>query len=107
MLSHGAVIRHAESYARRIGLSADDRIASWLPLYHDMGFIACFVDPLISGTAVTWLSPFEWVANPGLLLEAAAEDRATLAWLPNFAFSFLAQRVRALPDGTDLSALRA
>jgi fatty-acyl-CoA synthase len=107
MLTHGAVMHHAASYATVLAPRDDDRIVSWLPLYHDMGLIACFVSPLIAGTPVIWLSPFEWVAAPSLLLRAAHEHRATLMWLPNFALQVLATRTRE-PAGTfDLTAVRA
>jgi acyl-CoA synthetase (AMP-forming)/AMP-acid ligase II len=59
------------------------------------------------GVEVVWLSPFEWVANPALLLEAIHVHRGTLAWLPNFAFPFLAQRTKQPPGSYDLSCLRA
>jgi acyl-CoA synthetase (AMP-forming)/AMP-acid ligase II len=107
MLSHASVWRHAESYNRNLKMGSHDVIASWLPLYHDMGFIACFVSPLILGVEIVWLSPFEWVANPALLLDAVSRHRATLAWLPNFAFAFLAQRAKAQSGQYDLSSLRA
>jgi fatty-acyl-CoA synthase len=107
MLSHGAVHRHAESYQAALRLTERDVIASWLPLYHDMGFIACFVNALSAGVSTAWLSPFEWVANPGLLLEAVTRHRATHCWLPNFAFAFLAARVKPEPGRYDLSTLRA
>ncbi len=106
MLSDGAVLDHATALAQVLKYRDDDLIASWLPLYHDMGFIACFVNPLIAGLPVVWISPFEWVANPALWLEAIGEHRATLSWLPNFAFAFLAQRVRRPDGGFDLSSLR-
>jgi acyl-CoA synthetase (AMP-forming)/AMP-acid ligase II len=107
MLSHEAVWRHNESYNRDLGATQRDIVASWLPLYHDMGFIACFIMPLLLGIEVVWLSPFEWVANPALLLDAISQHRATLCWLPNFAFAFLAQRSKAEPGQYDLSSLRA
>ena len=107
MLSHGAIWRHFQAYNESIGLSRQDRIATWLPLYHDMGFIACFIMPLMAAVPVVWLSPFEWVASPGLLLTAVTESRATLAWLPNFAFEFLAKRVKAEATRFNLSSLRA
>jgi acyl-CoA synthetase (AMP-forming)/AMP-acid ligase II len=72
-----------------------------------MGFIACFVTPLLLGVEVVWLSPFEWVANPALLLDAISRHRATLAWMPNFAFAFMAQRAKAEPRQYDLSSVRA
>jgi fatty-acyl-CoA synthase len=107
MLSHEAVWRHAESYNRALRMGPTDVIATWLPLYHDMGFIACFLTPLIVGVEVVWLSPFEWVANPALWLDVISRHRATLAWLPNFAFAFMAQRAKAAPGQYDLSSLRA
>lgn len=106
MLSHGAVMRHNDAYAKSIDLTSDDVVASWLPLYHDMGFIACFLLPMYVGASVMWLSPFEWVASPLMLLETISARRATLAWLPNFAFAFLAQRIRPGTTGFDLSSLR-
>ncbi|CAN5199355.1 hypothetical protein BH10PLA2_BH10PLA2_10630 [soil metagenome] len=106
MLSHGAVLAHAESYSKAIELTRQDVIATWLPLYHDMGLIACMVTPLITGTPVVWLSPFEWVVNPALLLQVISDHRCTLAWLPNFAFNFLAQRVGSDQSSLDLSSLR-
>ncbi|MBK8169483.1 MAG: AMP-binding protein [Sandaracinaceae bacterium] len=106
MLSHGAVMRHNDAYTKAVGIGEDDIIASWLPLYHDMGFIACFLVPLQVGASVMWLSPFEWVASPAMLLETISSKRATLAWLPNFAFAFLAQRIRPTTTGLDLSSLR-
>ena len=107
MLSHGAVGRHARSYRRRLGLTADSRCASWLPLYHDMGFIACLVTPMLLGVPVVWLSPFEWVANPASLMRAISQYRCTHTWLPNFAFALLANRTRTEPGDLELSCLRA
>jgi acyl-CoA synthetase (AMP-forming)/AMP-acid ligase II len=107
MLSHGAVMRHAAAYREALALGGDEIFASWLPLYHDMGLIACFVTPLIEGLTLIWMSPFEWVANPALLLHAIHGHRATHVWLPNFAFSFLAQRTREARGAFDLSCLKA
>ncbi|MBM4356802.1 MAG: AMP-binding protein [Deltaproteobacteria bacterium] len=93
-LSHCAVLRQIEDYAVAIELRADDRIVSWLPLYHDMGLIAAFHLPLATGTPTVQLSPFEWVQAPHLLLEALHTERGTVSWLPNFAYHLLASRVR-------------
>jgi fatty-acyl-CoA synthase len=106
VLSHGAVIAHATAHARALSLTSSDTIASWLPLYHDMGLIAAFVGPLLAGAEVLWLSPFEWVAAPASLLDAITTHRATLAWVPNFALTFMAARAPA-DARYDLSTLRA
>lgn len=83
------IFAHAEIFSELLAISDEDRIATWLPLYHDMGFIACFVMPLVLGIPIVEISPFDWVARPAMLLEAIGRHRASLCWLPNFAFRVL------------------
>jgi fatty-acyl-CoA synthase len=105
-LTHKAVLRQVDSYARALALRPDDRIVSWLPLYHDMGLIACFLLPLVTHTPVVMVDPFEWVMNPGLLFSAITRHRGTLCWQPNFAFHHLCRTVRT-SSALDLSSVRA
>ncbi|HEY79832.1 MAG TPA: fatty acyl-AMP ligase [Anaerolineae bacterium] len=93
-LSHRAVLNQLASYARAIELRPDDVIVSWLPLYHDMGLIAGFIQPLVQGIPLVLMSPFDWVRHPALLLRAIHAYQGTLTWLPNFAYNHLARRVR-------------
>lgn len=107
-LTHRAVLRQIRNLAPAIGLSPEDRIYSWLPLYHDMGLIACFMVPLVCHVPVVMQVPTDWVMQPRTMLEIISADRCTLAWTPNFGLQFLARRVR--PEdrvGLDLSCLRA
>ena len=68
----------------------NDAVASWLPLYHDMGLIACLWLPLWSGAPSLHLAASDWLLAPDLLFRALDEYQATFCWLPNFAFSYLA-----------------
>ena len=108
-LSHRAIIKHNRAYVERLKLTGDDRIISWLPLYHDMGFVACFLLPLLERILFIELSPFDWVTRPASLLEHASRQRATVCWMPNFGFQFLADSVRPdqLAGDLDLSSMRA
>ncbi len=106
-ISHRALLWQVDAYAEAIGLRVGDVIASWLPLYHDMGLIACFWLPVLRGTPVVAISPFDWVRRPAMLLEAVTRHAATLCWLPNFAYNHIARSVG--PEelaGLDLSSLR-
>jgi fatty-acyl-CoA synthase len=93
VLSHRAVLEHVDRYARAVGLSASDRVVSWLPLYHDMGLIAAMQMSLARGAPLVQMSPFEWVSAPVLLLQALSSEGGTLSWLPNFAYNLTADRV--------------
>lgn len=106
MLSHEVVLRHVRTYAALIGCTRDSTIASWLPLYHDMGLIACFIMPLVLGSTVLSIDPFEWTARPRLMLDAISRGRAQFAWMPNFGFEHLVNSVSD-PKSFELSSLEA
>ncbi len=93
LLSHRAVLGHLRRYGAAIGLEPGDKVASWLPLYHDMGLIAAFHLPLAYGVPAIQIDPFEWVRAPYLLLEAMSRERATVAWMPNFAYNLMADGI--------------
>lgn len=93
LLSHRAVLEHAKQYGEAIGLNGNDKIVSWLPLYHDMGLIAAFHLPLAFGIPTVQLDPFEWVVVPSLLLEAVSKERGTISWLPNFAYNMMSDKI--------------
>ena len=106
-LSHGAVLRQLHHLGEVLRLRPEDRVYSWLPLYHDMGLIACFIMPMVLHMHVVMQSPTDWVMSPGTMLQLISQYRCALAWVPNFAFQFVARR--ADPEdipGLDLSSAR-
>ena len=58
MLSHEAVLAHVRDYGEAIHLTDTDRIATWLPLYHDMGLIAAFHMALACAVPTILIDPF-------------------------------------------------
>lgn len=107
-LSHQAVFNQLDAYGKSLNLNEEDVVVSWLPLYHDMGLIAGFLLPILSGIPLVLMSPFDWVRAPYRLLHSVSKYRGTLVWLPNFAYNFCAQKIRDRHvEGVDLSSLRA
>ena len=105
-MTHQAILRHVESYAARLGMTAADNSVNWLPLYHDIGLIAGTVAPMVLGQTVTCISASEWVARPAVLFEALQRFEGHFTWMPNFAFELLAQAVPRDFAG-DLSGVKA
>ncbi|MDR3463864.1 MAG: AMP-binding protein [Beijerinckiaceae bacterium] len=106
MLTHRAVLSQVRDYVPSIELNADSTIVSWLPLYHDMGLIACLMLPLITGAHLVHMDPFEWVSNPLSLLEKTADYDGTHIWVPNFALNHMVvARKRWRGPPRDLSTL--
>ena len=107
-LSHKSVFNQLNAYGRSLSLNTSDVVVSWLPLYHDMGLIAGFLMPILSGVPLVLGSPFDWVRAPYRLMQSVSNYKGTLSWLPNFAFNFCAQKIRDRSlDGVDLSSWRA
>jgi fatty-acyl-CoA synthase len=106
-LAHQPVINQLQHYSQAIELCEEDVIVSWLPLYHDMGLIAGFLLPVLTGVPLVLMSPFDWVRAPQRLLQAVSAYRGTLSWLPNFAYNFCVQKIRDRHlEGVDLSSWR-
>jgi acyl-CoA synthetase (AMP-forming)/AMP-acid ligase II len=103
MLSHANVMSTVRSMAEAAGLTAADRVVSWLPLYHDMGLIGCAFTPPLTA-APLWLLPPD-LRNPRQWLELIAEVRATFTVSPDFGYRNCVRNVR---DGShlDLSSLK-
>lgn len=87
---------------------ADDAcVVSWLPLYHDMGLIACLYFPLITGIPSVHFAASDWLLKPELLFQFIETYKGSLCWLPNFAFSYLAQRKDSMLGAYSLGHMRA
>ena len=107
-LSHGSVLRQLVHLGERLKIQSSDRVYSWLPLYHDMGLIACFVLPMVYHLHVVMQSPTDWVMQPESMLYLISRYKCTLSWVPNFTLQFLARRVKPQDRKEyDLSSLRA
>jgi len=94
-----AAIWQLDAYARALRFGAvhgndADVVVSWLPLYHDMGFVTALHMPLAFGVHSVMLSPTEWVADPASYLRAVSDHAGTVGWHPNFAFAFMAKRIK-------------
>ena len=108
-LTHRAVLTQLDSLVGALQIdSASDRIYSWLPLYHDMGLIACFILPMVYHVPVVMQSPLDWVMHPDTMLQVIGDYKCTLGWLPNFTFQFVPRRTpQSRWANYDLSSVRA
>jgi len=102
-----AMLRHQlGTLGERLQFTSGDSVASWLPMYHDMGLIACLWMALWHGATSVQISANDWVLNPELLLKHIEKQSATFCWLPNFAFSYLSQRRELMRGRYRLDSVR-
>jgi fatty-acyl-CoA synthase len=93
--------------AEVLSLTSRDSIVSWLPMYHDMGLIACLWAPLWHGAPSLHFAASDWLLNPGVLFDYIERYHGTFTWLPNFAFSYLAAQFERIGHPRALGSMRA
>jgi acyl-CoA synthetase (AMP-forming)/AMP-acid ligase II len=104
MLTHRNVVETCRFMSEAAGLSADDRVVSWLPLYHDMGLIGCAFTPPLTATPL-WLLPPD-LRSPRQWLELITAVKATFTVSPDFGYRNCVRNVRDT-SGIDLTSLKA
>jgi len=93
---------NTELIARSAGFEDSDEVASWLPLYHDMGLIGCFITPVTRQADLRLMRPDQFMWDPARWIECFATARHTAA--PPFAYAYAARRVDpSRLEGLDLS----
>jgi acyl-CoA synthetase (AMP-forming)/AMP-acid ligase II len=81
-------------------------IASWLPLFHDMGIIMLLL-PLASGGLSVLMPEMAFLMKPAVWLAAMGRYGTQLCSAPNFAYDLCVDRIPAEQRGElDLSALQ-
>ncbi|MFI7516662.1 AMP-binding protein [Micromonospora echinofusca] len=107
MVGHGNLTDNHRAIAAGFGITTDDVVLSWLPMYHDMGLIGTTLLPLFVGIPAILLDTYAFVRDPLRWPAEVSRFEATLSGGPNFAYQLLADRFDAgLLDGIDLSSWR-
>ncbi len=84
-------------------------VVSWLPQYHDMGLIGCYLYPALRGGTTYGFSSTDFIQRPALWFDTITTYQATATAAPNFAYDYCLRAGRLSKDsleGCDLSSLR-
>src|ERR1700733_369051 len=84
-------------------------VVSWLPQYHDMGLIGCYLYPALKGGTTYGFAPTDFIQRPILWFNAKTRYQATAAAAPNFAYGYWLRAGRLSKESLeacDLSSLR-
>src|SRR6202050_881231 len=85
-------------------------VVTWLPQYHDMGLIGCYLYPALTGGPTYGFAPTDFIQRPALWFEAIKTYRATASTAPNFAYDYCLRAGRFSKESLgncDLSSLRS
>src|SRR6202795_1146467 len=84
-------------------------VVSWLPQYHDMGLIGCYLYPALKGGTTYGFAATDFIQRPVLWFDAITTYHATATAAPNFAYDYCLRAGRLSKESLeacDLSSLR-
>ncbi|MPY93045.1 MAG: AMP-binding protein [Acidimicrobiia bacterium] len=110
MLPHRTICANHDAMIEVVGISADDVLVSWLPLYHDMGLVGMLLVGMTTGVDLVLASPQDFLGEPARWMEWVSEYGATVTAGPNFSWVLATRAMRTHTSRglapLDLSRLR-
>ncbi|GAB5350133.1 fatty acyl-AMP ligase [Alteriqipengyuania sp. 357] len=109
-VTHKALLHNLYGHAQAMDLGTDDRVVSWLPWYHDMGLVGCFLSPIANQVSVDYLKTEHFARRPLAWLDLISRNKGqTLSYSPTFGYDICARRISSqssVADRFDLSRWR-
>jgi len=105
MLTHGNLLHNLTLIQSYFDVTPENRGATWLPPYHDMGLIGMILGTVYAGVETTIMSPVAFLQRPIRWLQAISNTRATVSGGPNFAYDLCVRKITPEQKATlDLSS---
>ena len=109
-VTHRALLHNLYGHATTMNLGTNDRVVSWLPWYHDMGLVGCFLSLIANQVSCDYLKPDHFARRPLAWLDMISRNQGnTLSYSPTFGYDICARRISSqshVEDRFDLSRWR-
>ncbi|WP_010410309.1 fatty acyl-AMP ligase [Citromicrobium sp. JLT1363] len=109
-VTHKALLHNLYGHSSAMDLGTNDRCVSWLPWYHDMGLVGCFLSLIANQVSVDYLKTEHFARRPLAWLDLISRNKGnTLSYSPTFGYDICARRISSqssVADRFDLSRWR-
>lgn len=109
-VTHRALLANLAGHSHGMKIADPDRAISWLPWYHDMGLVGCFLSPIANSVSVDYLKTEDFARRPLAWLDLISRNEGTtLSYSPTFGYDICARRISSqthVADRFDLSRWR-
>jgi fatty-acyl-CoA synthase len=109
-VTHRALLDNLRAHGIGLAIEDTDRVISWLPWYHDMGLVGCFLSPVANQISVDYLKTEDFARRPLAWLDLVSRNPGTtLSYSPTFGYDICSRRMSSqtrAADRFDLSRWR-
>ncbi|HJQ17687.1 MAG TPA: fatty acyl-AMP ligase [Allosphingosinicella sp.] len=93
-ITHAALLSNLAAHSHGMELIEGDRCISWLPWYHDMGLVGCFLSPVANQVSADYLKTEDFARRPLAWLDLISRNEGTtLSYSPTFGYDICARRI--------------
>ena len=92
-ISHENIIANVDGIRKAQNMSSDERMTTWLPLFHDMGLVGTVLFSFCNNYTLLIMTPTQFVKRPAIWLRGMDEHKCTIATAPNFGFDYCSRLV--------------
>ncbi|MEO6113868.1 MAG: AMP-binding protein, partial [Sphingomicrobium sp.] len=101
-VTHRALLDNLRAHAVGLEIGGTDRCVSWLPWYHDMGLVGCFLSLVANQVSVDYLKTEDFARRPLAWLDLISRNPGTtLSYSPTFGYDICARRMSTQLKGSD------
>ena len=94
VITHHALLNNLAAHSHGMQVDGTDRCISWLPWYHDMGLVGCFLSPVANQVSTDYLKTEDFARRPLAWLDLISRhDGTTLSYSPTFGYDICARRI--------------
>jgi fatty-acyl-CoA synthase len=93
-ITHHALLNNLTAHAYGMQLIDQDRCISWLPWYHDMGLVGCFLSPVANQVSTDYLKTEDFARRPLAWLDMISRNQGnSISYSPTFGYDICARRM--------------
>jgi fatty-acyl-CoA synthase len=93
-ITHHALLNNLSAHSHGMKLQESDRCVSWLPWYHDMGLVGCFLSVVANQVSTDYLKTEDFARRPLAWLDLVTRNQGTtLSYSPTFGYDICARRM--------------
>jgi fatty-acyl-CoA synthase len=98
-VTHRALLNNLAGHGHGMELLDSDRCISWLPWYHDMGLVGCFLSVIANQLSVDYLRTEDFARRPLAWLDLISRNPGTsVSYSPTFGYDICARRISSQTD---------
>ena len=109
-VTHASLLNNLAGHSEGMKVQQSDRCISWLPWYHDMGLVGCFLSLIANQISVDYLKTEDFARRPLAWLDLISRNPGTsCSYSPTFGYDICARRISSqsnVAERFDLSRWR-